>query len=508
MERLSYQTLKKMGYPGYLLPDAPERVLQFGEGNFLRGFAEDFIDRMNERAGFLGKVVAVQPRPPRDAGPDTAAALGEQEGLYTLCLRGVEAGEERSETRIISCLGRCLNAYRDFEALMACAANPLLRFIISNTTEAGIRYDPACRLEDAPAGSYPGKLTQFLYRRFQIFGNVPGKGFILLPCELIEHNGAALKDCVLAYARQWKLGDGFIRWLGEENLFCSTLVDRIVTGYPEAEAQRMDVQNGYTDRALDTGELYASWVIEGPAWLQEELPFARAALPVVLTEDLAPYRERKVRLLNGAHSAMTAGAYLAGCTSVGECMEHPAVRAFVEQALFEELQPSLDEWERTRGISALNSSGAFARAVLERFSNPHIVHRLASIAMNYTAKWKTRILPAVKDYTAARGQVPYCLTASFAFYLEFYRGIKACPVSDEPEVLNFFAEHRKDPPRELAVAACRQTVFWGEDLTEIPGFADTAAAFLELLWDRGAEALMAFVREKTNVKTEKERSLR
>lgn len=527
MERLSYRTLESAGYTGYLLRRAPERVLQFGEGNFLRGFAEDFIDRMNERAGFCGKVVAVQPRAPKyDAkgtARDTAAALNEQEGLYTLYLRG--AGEGSGEKLVISCVSRCLNAYADFGQVMECAASPALRFIISNTTEAGIRYDPACRLEDAPAESYPGKLTQFLYRRFRLFGRERGKGFFVLPCELIEDNGAALRGCVLAYARQWGLGEAFIRWLEEENYFCSTLVDRIVTGFPAAEAGRMEAENGYEDRAIDTGEPYASWVIEGPEALGRELPFAEAGLPVRLTGDLAAYRRQKVRLLNGAHSAVAAGAYLAGCATVAECMDRQTVRRFLERTLFEELLPSLGEEPDPAGAAkgvraeagpaAPGGSRAFAQAVLERFSNPYIGHRLEAIALNYTAKWRTRLLPAVKEYTAARGAVPPCLAASFAFYLEFCRRGRrmgrlrdgqgpegageaageaaGTPVSDDPGVLEFFEAHATDSPRALTDAACRQRGFWGEELTVIPGFADLAAAFLEKLEEEGAEALMAFV---------------
>ena len=227
MKKLSYQILKEMNHSGYLLPEAPERVLQFGEGNFMRAFTDHFIDVLNEKAGFNGKVVLVQPRPKRP-GHSLADDLNAQQGLYTLYLRGFENGKKVSDKRVISCVSRCLNAYADYDAVMACAANPDLRYITCNTTEAGIVYDPACRFQDKPASSFPGKLTQFLYRRYEVFGKEKGKGFVILPCELIAENGKELKKCVLSYAAQWNLEEAFLTWLEEENLFCSTLVDRIV----------------------------------------------------------------------------------------------------------------------------------------------------------------------------------------------------------------------------------------------------------------------------------------
>ncbi|MGN1030496.1 MAG: tagaturonate reductase, partial [Butyricicoccaceae bacterium] len=235
MKHLSYETVKESGYDGYLLQDAPERVLQFGEGNFLRAFVDYFIDMMNERAGFNSKVVLVQPIAPHSSGLDLAKVINEQEGLYTLYLRGFENGQKVNDKRVISCVSRCLNSYADYDALMACADNPDLRFITCNTTEAGITYDPSCQFTETPPSSYPAKLTQFLYRRFQKFGTEAGKGFIILSCELIDNNGKELEKCVLQYADQWGLEPEFVTWVQAENIFCSTLVDRIVTGYPRAE---------------------------------------------------------------------------------------------------------------------------------------------------------------------------------------------------------------------------------------------------------------------------------
>ena len=269
MKKLSYETLHEMNYDGYLLEDAPERVLQFGEGNFLRAFTDAFIDVMNEKAGFNSKVVICKPTASHSK---VAAAINEQEGLYTLYLRGFQDGQKVNNKRILSCVSRCINPYDDFEALLACADNEALRFVVSNTTEAGIVYDASCQFTDAPASSYPGKLTQVLYRRFQKFGKESGKGLIILSCELIEDNGKALRKCVLNYAKQWKLGEEFINWIEAENLFCSTLVDRIVTGYPSAEAETLTAENGYEDAILTTGEIFGFWVIEGPKSLEKEFP--------------------------------------------------------------------------------------------------------------------------------------------------------------------------------------------------------------------------------------------
>ncbi|MCI8598428.1 MAG: tagaturonate reductase [Lachnospiraceae bacterium] len=489
MERLSYQVLEQQGYQGFLQKTAPERILQFGEGNFMRAFVDYYIDVLNEKTGFCGKAVLCQPRGTRTASADR---INGQDGLYTFYGRGFEKGKQVNEKRVISSVSRCLNPVRDFDAWMECAKNPDLRFITSNTTEAGIIYDPSCELTDRPASSFPGKLTQFLYARFQMFGKQPGKGFVILPCELIEENGRVLERCVLQYARQWDLGEAFERWLQEENRFCSTLVDRIVTGYPAEEAEKLNKENGYEDQAVDTGEVFSFWVIEGPQSLEEELPFRKAGLPVLIVEDHKPYKQRKVRILNGAHSSMVLGAYLAGQRIVRDCMEDSDIRSFMTQAVYEEIIPTLT-LPREELVS-------FADSVMERFCNPFIDHALLDIAMNSTSKWRTRILPSVKDYAKITGKLPACLTASLAFYLEFYS--LGCQedgksrVSDSQEVLDFFSAHKGDTPMELAEAACQREDFWGEDLRQIEGFATAVGEDLLLLREKGARAVMKTVYEK------------
>ena len=336
MKKLCYATLKEQNYDGYLLENAPERVLQFGEGNFLRAFVDYWIDLMNERVGFNSKVVLCQP-----IAPGLADMINEQEGLYTLFLRGFENGQKVNAKRVISCVSRCLNPYKDYDAVLDCAKNPDLRFIACNTTEAGIVYDPSCQFTDVPASSYPGKLTQFLYRRFQEFGKEKGKGFIILSCELIDNNGKELEKCVLQYADQWELGDEFKTWIKEENIFCSTLVDRIVTGYPRNEAASICQELGYEDNLIDTGEVFGFWVIEGPQSLKKELPFEEAGLPVIICDDHKPYKQRKVRILNGAHTSMVLGAYLAGQDIVRDCMNDKVICGFMNKTIYDEIIPTL-----------------------------------------------------------------------------------------------------------------------------------------------------------------------
>ena len=492
MNRLSYQTLKEQNYPGYLLEHAPERILQFGEGNFLRAFVDHFIDILNEKAGFDAKVVVCQPSSPNPAASDR---INTQDGLYTLLLRGCQDGQAQTQTRVVSCISRCLNAQRDYEQLMDCAANPELRFLVSNTTEAGIVYDPACQFTDTPASSFPGKLTQFLYRRFQKFGMQNGKGFLIFSCELIDNNGKELENCVLRYADQWKLGTAFTDWVREENLFCSTLVDRIVTGYPREEADAICRQLGYEDQLLDTGEPFGFWVIEGPQSILEEFPVHKTDLPVLITDNHKPYKQRKVRILNGSHTSFVLGAYLSGQNIVRDCMHDPVIREFLHRTVYDEIIPTLDLPE--------DDLLAFASAVSDRFCNPFIDHALLSIALNSTAKWKARVLPSLKEYIARKDRLPECLTASFAFYIAFYHGHTRTgdgllasrsgndyTIKDDPKVLDFFYEHRTDSADALVHAVCSRADFWGEDLLALPGFEQAVCQDLSHIWECGAYAVM------------------
>ncbi len=462
MENLSYEVLKKTGYSGFVLEDAPERVLQFGEGNFLRAFVDYFIDILNEKAGFNGKVVLTQP-----IAQGLADTINAQQGLYTLYLRGFENGKRVNDKRVISSVSRCLNPYENYAELLGCAKNKDLRFIVSNTTEAGIVYDPSSKFDQEPPTSFPAKLTRFLYERFE--AKLPG--FIILSCELIDNNGKELESCVLKHIEDWKLGTEFEEWVKSENTFCSTLVDRIVTGYPRAEAQAICEENGYIDNLIDTGEVFGFWVIEGPKSILNELPAQKAKLPILITDNQTPYKQRKVRILNGSHTAMVLAAHLAGREIVRDCMEDDVIRAYMEKAIYDEIIPTLS--------LPLDELTGFAAAVTERYKNPFIDHRLLDIALNSTSKWRARVMPSFKIYAEKFGKLPKCLTFSFAAYIAFYK--KGEGVRDDDWVISFYDEHRNDNNAELTEAVCKNERMWGEDLSKISGLTQATAQWLDLI---------------------------
>lgn len=490
MKRLSYDVLEEQGYEGYLLKEGPERVLQFGEGNFLRAFADYFIDIANEKAGFQGKVCIVQPI--RNGLSD---AVNEQEGLCTIYLRGYENGEKVSRKRIISSINRAINPYEDYQEFLKCAANPDLRYIISNTTEAGIAFDSTNKYEDTPPDNFPAKLTRFLHERYLIFGEEKGKGFVILSCELIDHNGDELKRCVKEYIKLWGLEEGFLSWLERENTFCSTMVDRIVTGYPASEISDLEKENGYEDRLIDTGEIFAIWVIEGPEWLREELPFEKAGLPVIVCEDCSPYKNRKVRILNGVQTGMVLASYLSGYNIARYCLDDPVIKGYMERMIYEEIIPALDLPEEEKL--------SFAKETFERLANPFIDHKLLAISLNTTSKWKARDLPSVKSYYEKFGKLPSNLVFSFAAYLAFYhcsrlenghmvglRGEEEYFVNDDREVLEFFMEHKDDTVPQLVQAVCSNEKMWGEDLTKLGDFALMAKVYLNRIYEMGMHAAM------------------
>ncbi len=490
MKRLNYETLQQQKEQPYVLQTAPERVLQFGEGNFLRGFVDYFFDIANETCDFNGKIVLVQP-----IAQGLADSINEQEGLYTLYLRGTEQGKTVNEKRVVSAVSRCINPYANYMDFLACAHNPDLRYLVSNTTEAGITYDDSCQFTDAPASAFPAKLTRFLYERYTHFAAQKGKGFIILPCELIDNNAQELKKCVQQYIRLWQLSDAFAQWVEDENLFCNTLVDRIVTGYPKDEAAALNTKNGYEDKLLDTAEKFGLWVIEGPAWLKEELPFHKAGLSILVVADHTPYKKRKVRILNGAHTAMVPAAYLCGENIVRNCMYDAVIKAFMEKAIYDEIIHTL--------TLPKEDLLEFAAAVTDRFCNPFIDHALLSITLNCTAKWKARVLPSVKAYLALNGKLPACLTFSFAAYLALYRngklqdgklichrGQEAYQLQDDMAVLQIFDALAGANAQILTHTILQNTAIWGEDLSALQGFEAAVVHALEAIEKHGVKACM------------------
>lgn len=396
------------------MSNVKETVMQFGEGGFLRGFVDYFFHKLQEKGLYEGKIVVVQP-----IEKGMCQMLADQNCEYNLFLRGIQDGQVVNEHTHVTSISRALNPYTQYEDYIALATNPDLRVIVSNTTEAGIEYLGTESLEDMPPKSYPAKLTQFLYKRFQ----AGLKGFILLPCELIDNNGDNLKECILKYADLWELGVDFKNWLESDNDFCNTLVDRIVTGYPRDEAEDLCKQIGYTDNLIDTAEIFHLWVIEGHH--EDELPFNKAGYNIVWTDDAKPYKKRKVRILNGGHTSMVLGAYLYGLETVGECLKDEKVSAFLKKCLFDEIVPTLGDTDTDK---------QFASAVLERFANPFIKHQLLSIALNSVSKFQVRVLPTILEYKDKFGEYPKALTFSMAALISFYRTDKA---NDGEEIMNF-----------------------------------------------------------------------
>ena len=493
MEKLSYELLRKQGYQGYLLEDAPERVLQFGEGNFLRAFVDYWFDMSNEKAGWNGKCVLVQP-----IAPGLAKLINEQQGLYTLYLRGRENGEKVDRKRVISSVSRCLNPYEkaDYDAMMEVAVSDDLEYIVSNTTEAGIVYDPACQKDDCPPSSFPAKLTQVLYKRWQA-GKKP---LVILSCELIDNNGKELEKCVGQYIEQWGLEADFKAWCGECT-FCSTLVDRIVPGRIKDadEAARLEQENGYHDELIDVGEVFGVWNIEGPEWLEDKLPFKKAGLNCPVVPDVTPYKKRKVRILNGAHTGFVLGAYLAGFDIVRDCMQDDVVRGFMNKMLYEEVIPTLP-------LDKADLEN-FAAAVQDRFNNPFVDHELMSISLNSTSKWHARNMPSFLEYIEKEGKLPPCLTMSFAAYIAFFSndvqeltdaGLvcrrpkgNTYTCSDDRWALEFYWEHRNDSVEELVHAVMKNEQMWGRDMAEIAGFEDAVVRGLHMIREQGASAAFA-----------------
>lgn len=374
-----------------------ETVIQFGEGNFLRGFFDYFLHKMNQKGLYDGKAVVVQP-----ISIGRVADLNAQNCKYNLYLRGIQNGEIVKEHTFVESISRCVDPYKNFEDYISLADNPDFRFIVSNTTEAGIEFVDTCKFQDEPALSFPGKLTQLLYRRYKNGLN----GFVILACELIDNNGTELKKCVLKYAELWNLGDDFKSWLETENHFVNTLVDRIVTGYPNDETKEMHPD----DKFLDTAEIFHLWVVEGN--FEDEFPLKKAGFNVVWTDDAKPYKKIKVRILNGAHTSLVAGALLSDIETVGEAMNNDLTSAFLNKAMKEEILPTIGENE---------DSIEFANNVFDRFKNPFIQHKWRSIALNSVSKYSVRVLPTLLEYKEKNGEYPKLLTMSLAYLLYFYK---------------------------------------------------------------------------------------
>ncbi len=478
--------------------ERPIRVLQFGEGNFLRAFVDYMIDIANEKTDFNGGIVLVKPIP-----FGSLEQFRKQDCRYTVLLRGIRDGQRYEETRLVTSVQDVVDTGEDYARYMDYAKLDTLRFVVSNTTEAGIVLDETDSFDACPPKTFPGKLCKFLYERAVHFDYAQDKGLVMLPVELIDDNGIMLRKCVKALAKLWNLGDRFEKWLDNACVFTSTLVDRIVTGYPRGEDTQLWEKLGYEDHLLVTAEPFGLWVIESDKDISKELPLPDCGLPVIYTDNQKPYKQRKVRILNGAHTSFVPMAFQCGYDDVLSSMNDPAIAKFMQETIHGEVIPTL--------TLPKEDLLAFADAVTERFSNPYIKHMLLAICLNSVSKWRARCLPSLEGYVEANGKLPAHLTFSLAALISLYRGGKLgedgklhClrngqpyELQDDARVLKFFSDNADTDSAALAHAFLTDTENFGRDLTEIPGLEQ---AVVEALDDIAANGMKAAREKRFEVK--------
>lgn len=489
LNRSLLPTLRAQGVETGPEREYPVKAMQFGEGNFLRAFIDWMIDESNAAGKFNGMVQLVQPLP-----QGTADLINEQEGLYTLILRGMENGKAAERRRVVTCVKGCLKTATEWSKVVECACLPTLEVVFSNTTEAGIEYLPEPYTPGEAQNTFPAKVASLLFERFK----AGRKGLVFVPCELIDKNGKKLRECILKYAADWKLGDGFASYVENDCAFLNTLVDRIVAGYPRGEAAALCNQFGYEDKLIDCGELFHLFVIEGDEKYRAVIPFAEAGLNLVWTADQTPYRSRKVRFLNGGHTSSVLAAYLAGFDFVDKMTADPLFGKYLRAALFEEVFPTVKLPDAEKR--------AFAESIIDRFLNPFANHQLISISLNSISKWQVRVLPSLLDYRESTGKLPKVLTFSLAALLAFYRGSEtadgkwegkrekgAYPISDDSDKIKFINDGYRtfDADGDCAKfvrSILARTDFWGQDLNAVPGLAAAVAADLRAIRSNGVSA--------------------
>lgn len=490
MDRLSNRWLRQNEIPHKALQTDPETILQFGEGGFLRGFFDTFVDIINERGKQKNRVVVVDPR----GASRTGENLSRQDGIYTVIERGYEHEKTIERIRIVDVISRCLDPQKEYEQILACAQNEQLWLIVSNTTEAGIVFDPDCQRGDSPPTSFPAKLTQFLYERFQT--GLPG--FIILSCELIDHNGEALARCVRQYAEYWNMPQAFVDWLKTENRFCSTLVDRIVTRYePE---QPGSIRLPYDDRCAVVCEPFAQFVIEADKQLFDRLPMQECGIPAIFTTDSTPYKLRKVRMLNGIHTFFALAAYLCGFQTVQQVMRQSDWCRYIQAVVDDEIYPVVKQAGETE-------ASQFAQEMFVRFRNPFIAQMLSSILLNQTAKWTARLLPTVKEYYDRFQKLPQQIVFMFAVHLYVYQNAalaqdgsrsffnRHIELTDNPDILAAFASEKGESEQNFLHTIFARTGIWGMDLREIPPLQKQLEEYMIRIREDGLQkAIMEQVR--------------
>lgn len=441
--------------------ELPVKILQFGEGNFLRAFVDWIIDKLNAETDFNGGVTVVQP-----IKDGMVKMLNDQDGLYHVWLNGLSQGKQVDEKRLITSIVGGVNPYDDYQAYLKLGEAPDLRFVFSNTTESGIVFESSdTSVETLPAG-FPGKLTALLYHRYKHFNGDSDKGLIIIPCELIDKNGTNLQRIILKYADHFGLPEGFKNWINESNYFCNTLVDRIVPGYPRESIKQVQEELQFEDNLVVKAEPFYLWVIEGDDVVKQEFPTEQLGMQVKFVKDQTPYRTRKVRILNGAHTSIVCRAYLEGLRTVEEVTLDPKMNGFLERIIYDEIIPTLDLPE-----SELKE---FANAVIERFKNPFIRHELMSITLNSISKFKVRVLPSILEFKARFNKWPDHLLQSFAALFVFYKGEwrgEQIAVNDSQEVLDTLKGAWQDGQFDLK-SILSNTTLWDQDLTKLEGLAN------------------------------------
>ena len=471
-----------------------EKILQFGEGNFLRGFTDWMINDINEDGTYEGNIVICQPI---NYFPQMCEIINKQDGDYHLAMRGIENGEVVEKITKITAVSRCINAYEHYEELMNIARSEDLEVVISNTTEAGITYHEGDKLTDTPPHSFPAKVTQLLYARYKAFNGASDKGLLFLPVELIDNNGTELKKLVIRYATEWALEEAFIQWIEEANKFTNTLVDRIVTGFPKDEVAYFEEKLGYKDNLIVASEVFNLWVIEGKKEWADILPIHKGQGNVIWTDDVTPYKKRKVTILNGGHTGTVLAAYLAGHNIVLDFMNDDVFKGYLNHLLYNEVIPTL--------TLAEDELKQFASDVCDRFANPYIKHNLLDISLNSCAKFNARCLPTLLEYTRKMETLPKAMVFALAAFIKFYQceevdgkyiGVRKdgtqYEVRDDQDVVTFFAEvWATGDARTVVEKVLGNTAFWsGKDLTTIPGLVEATTANVVALQEKDVKDII------------------
>lgn len=478
-------------------PERPVKIIQYGEGNFLRAFADYFFQIINEKTDFNGSIEIIKPR----AGNINENFM-KQDSLYTVKLRGFRNGFADETTSNINVINEVISPYSDYDKYISFAASDELQVIISNTTEAGIVYSADDTISMTPPESFPAKLAQFLYKRYMHFNGDLEKGLVILSCELIDSNGDKLKEIVFQLAERWNLDEGFIPWLQKSCFFCNTLVDRIVSGFPKESSEEYFDKLGYRDELMVLCEIFGLWVIEAPEFIQEKLHMDLPGLPIIFTDNHKPYKKRKVRILNGAHTAFVASAVLSGKTYVNEALKDNVIANFLNYVLFEEIIPVLD--------NDVESPKEFAMDVLDRFANPFINHALTDICLNSISKWQTRCMPSLLEYVAKTGNLPKGLTFSLAAIICYYKGIqkdengyfsmidgRRCKISEDDAIIQFFMENTKLSDSSLCEMFMDQS-FISESLQKTDGFSEQLIKYVSQISNLGCYEAMKKITERAN----------